>query len=203
MIDDGVFFNWGPCLWKTKVNRNLCVELLERSKQPNVRANSYNKYLSANIEEEYGYLPEDLTWFAEKFNPYVELYLTSGQVWYKKLIEKGPLKFNLAHMWTNYMKKGDSSAMHVHEDSNISFVIYLKVPDALKQEQNFSGNYASPGSISFFYGEKLDNFIGSYHFLPEEGDMFMFPSQLRHLVVPFRSDVVRISAAGNLLLEVN
>ena len=35
------------------------------------------------------------------------------------------------------------------------------------------------------------------HF-PEEGDMFVFPAWLKHLVSPFKSDCVRISVSGNV-----
>jgi uncharacterized protein (TIGR02466 family) len=199
MIKKGTFYNWGPFLWRTKLDKDFCDELLKRSEKPSVKANPHNAYLAGHLEEEYGYLEEDVTWCAEKISPYVEHYLNAGHDWYKRSIGEGAAKLDLVELWVNYMKKGDSNPVHIHYKTTISFVIYLKVPEAIKQEKNFSGNYAPPGSIIFFYGEELDNFISSYAVFPEEGDMFMFPSQLRHLVVPFRSDVVRISVAGNLL----
>jgi uncharacterized protein (TIGR02466 family) len=193
MIDEGAFYHWGPLLWRTKLDKEFCDELFERAKKTNIKANAY---LAGHIEDEYEYLPEDLVWCAEKLSPYVQNYLNAGRNWYKD-IRENTTTIRLEQLWINYMRKGDSNPIHIHQ-SNISFVIYLKVPDALNQEKNFSPNSGAPGSIIFVYGENLDNFITSYEILPEEGDMFMFPSQLRHLVFPFRSDVVRVSVSGNL-----
>ena len=33
---------------------------------------------------------------------------------------------------------------------------------------------------------------------PEVGDMFIFPAALKHWVIPFKSDVVRVSVSGNV-----
>jgi hypothetical protein len=43
--------------------------------------------------------------------------------------------------------------------------------------------------------------ISLVHQMPKEGDLYMFPAQLRHFVLPFKSDVTRISVSGNILFK--
>ena len=55
------------------------------------------------------------------------------------------------------------------------------------------------GAIQFTYCEYMDFSNDGHIFLPQEGEMAIFPSKLKHLVHPFRSRCVRISVAGNAL----
>ena len=56
----------------------------------------------------------------------------------------------------------------------------------------------SCGGLTFIYGEGPRSYISHHSFVPEEGDMFIFPATLKHWVFPFKSDCVRISVSGNV-----
>ena len=200
-MNNETFYYWGPYLWKTQVDKDFCDELLERAKKTNVKLNAS---LAGHIDEEYKYLQEDKDWCLNKMMPYLDRYLKSGAYWYSKYLEKEFTKVSLTTLWINFMKKGEYNPQHTH-NADISFVLYLKVPEILKKEnmEKFvsATPHIKPGSIEFCYGEYLDTFVTSHVFLPEETDLFMFPSKLRHLVSPFRSDCVRISVSGNFNIE--
>ena len=62
---------------------------------------------------------------------------------------------NLNNLWINFMQKGEYNQPHSH-GGDLSFVIYASMPNELVEEnKNFLGTGAGPGSISFFYGEKV------------------------------------------------
>ena len=63
-----------------------------------------------------------------------------------------------------------------------------------------SGNQ-TPGSFVVSHGEAHSFSRNSIPFLPEVADMIIFPAYCEHYVHQFKSDVTRISAAGNVLVE--
>ena len=96
------------------------------------------------------------------------------------------------------MKKGEYNPPHDHSDY-LSFVIFLKVPDEIiKEQDDFVGNSAGPGSLSFLYGEGNRQSITYQSVKPKERDIFIFPAWIKHYVAPFYSDVTRISVSGNI-----
>ena len=59
------------------------------------------------------------------------------------------------------------------------------------------GKSCGPGRIQFIYGNGPRNCITYQSFMPEEGDMYIFPSWLKHWVAPYKSNCTRISVSGN------
>ena len=83
------------------------------------------------------------------------------------------------------------------------FFIYLKIPEALKEEnKKYIGTGRGPGSIMFTYGEGGKNFITYQSHFPEERDIFVFPASLKHYVAPFVSAGERISVSGNVATSI-
>ena len=109
----------------------------------------------------------------------------------------------LEEIWINFQKAGESNPEHVHEGSDLSFVIYLKVPQQIRADADrFLSNRlhkgAPPGSILFKYGEYRDFAVDGRVLCPQENTILMWPSYLRHGVTPFDCDEIRISVAGNI-----
>ena len=50
------------------------------------------------------------------------------------------------------MKGGEFNPEHTHT-GQLTWVEYLKVPNMLKEHEDFKGNGLGPGSIGFHYGE--------------------------------------------------
>ena len=87
---------------------------------------------------------------------------------------------------------------HDH-DGKLRFVIYLKIPDELKKENEaYKGRSCGPGGIQFIYGEGPRDAVTYMSYFPQERDMFIFPAWLKHWVSPFHSDCTRISVSGNI-----
>jgi len=103
-------------------------------------------------------------------------------------------------MWVNFQRANDFNVLHTHNDTKISVVIYLKIPNELKEElARWDKKYsAGPGMIEYVYGSKNDFCPGTYSFLPEESEIVLFPSYVLHQAYPFTSQVERWSINTNI-----
>jgi len=91
--------------------------------------------------------------------------------------------------------------LHTHTQCTHSFVLYLQIPPEIKAErQSTLAETKDPGTISFHHGEKRKYYSDCHTFFPEVGELFIFPASLKHMVAPFRSNVERVSVAGNFTL---
>jgi hypothetical protein len=187
------FFYWGPHLWRTQLPDNIWRELKTRGESLTVK---HNTKLASNIDQVYRFEKDDYNWMIEKLTPYFTAYLQSMET-YKG--EPNDFKgVNLETVWINFQRQHETNTEHTHS-GDFSFVIYLQVPDKIKEEnKQYVGSQRGPGYIMFRYGEEVADCLNKQEFFPEEGQMFIFPAKLAHWVVPFHSDCVRISISGNL-----
>lgn len=88
------------------------------------------------------------------------------------------------NVWALSQHEGDYNAMHVHPGTNVSGVIYLKIPEQINQKN------APDGCLSFWSNLPLEpinlQFGGNRTIVPTAGALLMFPSWLPHTVYPFR-----------------
>ena len=108
--------------------------------------------------------------------------------------------------WKNINEPGNFNVKHNHPRSNLSGVFWIKTP-------KYSGNieFESP-EVFDRYGE-LDSYTNEfklnsnsymrYYFIPKEGKILIFPSNLEHEVEENRSDEDRISYSFNIRLSLN
>ena len=196
---------WGPCLVKTRVEQELVDLLLEKGKESREKNLDYRYKLAGQIENEY-YFEEVESWFVPKFSIYLDTYIKRANDHLGNAFggKKQPLKINLTSLWINYQQALEYNPPHNH-DGDVSFVIYLQVPDEIKKEnKEMQGvhNNLGPGVIHFdFPGVQLPFCGTTFSQLPEVGDLFMFPSWLTHHVSSFKTDVERISVSGNINFE--
>jgi len=88
--------------------------------------------------------------------------------------------------WFNNQKDNEYSPLHNH-DGILSGVLYLKIPEYLPSRKN----QGQDGSIIFVGNGTPNNCLfTAQHFgvSPKVGDIFLFPSTLRHEVYPFRTE---------------
>jgi hypothetical protein len=112
-------------------------------------------------------------------------------------------KISLVTSWVNFQKANEGNPEHIH-DNDFSFVIYLKIPPELKEENaQFTGRNVGPGGITFRYGETSKWNVTAQVFFPEECELFIFPASLSHWVTPYTSNCERISLSGNLKVTDN
>jgi len=110
-----------------------------------------------------------------------------------------PSSLEVSSMWINYMKSNEFNPPHNH-NGDLSFVAYPDVPtEIIKENKLYKGTTIGPGGISWFYGYHLNQqYLDEVRIMPQAGDLFIFPSSLKHWVYPFRSEVERVSVSGNI-----
>jgi hypothetical protein len=190
------FFYWGPLLYLTKISNEHKIEILNLC-QKNIDKDFRNN-LAANIQEEY-LIDNDK--FKNLISIYFEEYSSVFNKWYNKKIKS----IEIVSTWVNFMKQGEFNPPHTHNNCDLSCVLYLKIPDILKKEnEEYIGTcVGGPGSITFgsgIFGNYKYHITQKTHF-PEENDFFIFPGSLEHFVFPFKSDCERISVSANFILN--
>ena len=187
------FFYWGPLLFKIKLQPQ---DLKAYTKLCSKKSSSINDSLAGVIKHQHYVSPHN---FYKITEPYLKSFRHAHQHWYGKPLLKTII---IVSAWVNFMKAGEFNHPHTHENCDFSSVLFVKVPEKLKEEsKKFCGTGTGPGSISFTYGEAQPYSIFSKSFFPEAGDLFIFPATLTHFVSPFMSEGERISMSANFRLD--
>ena len=191
---------WGPFVMETKVEQELVDILLEKGKESKEKNLDQRQKLAGFIDNEY-YYDDYEEWFNPKFTPYINEYIEALRARWIKQAGQPKFKYaDLTSLWINYQKANEYNPPHNHP-GDLSFVIYLQVPDEIKKE-NEKGkgvqNNVGPGMIVFDYGIAMPFSINVFSKMPSVGDLFIFPAWLTHYVHAFKSDVERISVSGNI-----
>ena len=101
--------------------------------------------------------------------------------------------FDVEALWFNYMKANEFNPLHSHSGM-ISGIVMVNVPLEIKEEMNIEleTNARCPGHLEFVIGDHI------HRILPKEGQIYLFPSSVKHQVYPFSSDVERITMSWNI-----
>ena len=186
-------FNWGPCVVKLKVKDEFKKLLLDEAKS---NKDDYTTKLAGILDKETGYTNQSKNKILPTLSQYIGVYDQAYQRYVNKPYDKMP-EYVLSALWINYQRPNDFNPPHDH-DGRLSFVIYCSMPKELKKEhEDYKGKSCGPGGIQFIYGNGPRDAITYMSFLPDEGDMFIFPAWLKHWVAPYKSDCTRITVSGN------
>ena len=200
-MSEGVGFgilHWGPCVVKTKVDQATLDLLLSEGEASKEDA---SPELAGVLKNQFHYRDKN------KFSKFMEgtfnLYNHAISKWKIGLKKNEQSTYYLEKLWINFQGPNEFNPPHSHGGA-LSFVIFLKVPTQLKEEnKNYKGMSAGPGGITFIYGDTEDRCISNYSVFPEEGDMYIFPAWLKHWVYPFKSDCTRVSVSGNVMDKID
>jgi len=188
-------FHWGPCVVRFKISEQFHKDLLEEAYISRSSNKDYRSNLAGHIREEYAM---DRTKFDIFFASIFQVYHGAWRSFTGDM-KNEPVKYLLKSLWVNFQKQYEYNPPHDHSEA-LSFVIYLKIPEPLKQEnKEYVGTSRGPGSIMFTYGEGGRKFITYQSHFPEERDIFVFPASVKHSVAPFVSAGERISVSGNAM----
>jgi len=187
------FFYWGPLLLKIKLqpeDLKACAKLCSK------KSSLVDDELAGVIKHEH-YISSHK--YYKIINPYLNSFQHGYEQWYGKSLTRPT---TMVRAWVNFMVSGEWNPPHIHKDCDFSSVLFVKIPEALKEEhKKFKGTGGGPGALSFAYGESRSHSISQINFLPEEGDFFIFPANLTHFVSPFMSNEERISLSANFRLD--
>ena len=187
------FFYWGPLLLKIKLHVQ---DLKKCSKLCSKKSKFINDTLAGVIKHEHAIKPAE---YHRIINPYLDAFSHGYKEWYGQPLTK---KMTMSVVWVNFMVAGEFNPPHMHNRCDFSSVLFVKIPEKLKEEhKKFQGRGGGPGALSFMYSESQPYSISSKDFFPEEGEFFIFPATLSHFVAPFKSKGERITISANFRLN--
>ena len=187
------FSYWGPMLFKIKLSPQ---DLKKCAQLCNKKSSFVNDTLAGVIKHQHYLSPHQ---YYKLLYPYLGPFRDCYGRWYGKPLTNSIF---LVTSWVNFMVAGEFNPPHTHEGCDFSSVLFIKIPEKLKEEnKKFTGTAGGPGSISFTYGESQPYSIAYKDFFPQEGDLFIFPATLTHFVSPFMCKEERISISANLKFE--
>tara|TARA_R100000808_G_scaffold25001_1_gene60336 strand:- start:3090 stop:3671 length:582 start_codon:yes stop_codon:yes gene_type:complete len=180
------------------VKLNLDLNSLENYCK-NIKLKSKGRVLS-NI---YGYQSNDLDLKDEKLKEFLTILYATAQDYALNILELKN-KLRISNMWFNYNTKKCSNGAHVHPDSVVSGVFYVKTPP-------HSGDIIFHREDAFVYFArhafkdkdfKKFNFFNSRYWsiTPEENTLLLFPSWLLHSVTENITEKERLSFSFNFKL---
>lgn len=111
-----------------------------------------------------------------------------------------PLKVNLQNLWINENKKNHFNTPHVHPKSNFTGCYYVETTKN-GGDLMFINNDASK---DFMENRKYiddESFNYEYYLKPEKNKLYLFPSNLTHMVTPHSEEKTRISVSFNLIFN--
>ena len=104
--------------------------------------------------------------------------------------------------WINVYERGDHQELHDHLSGRnmLSFSYFHKIP-----EGGARFRFKSPLSAMTFAGQIdsppiIDTVPEKRFYIEKDGDIFIFPSWLPHMVTPHNCDEIRVTISGNLTI---
>jgi uncharacterized protein (TIGR02466 family) len=106
-----------------------------------------------------------------------------------------------SNIWLNEMEKHSSHKPHYHYGANISGCFYIDIPDNTSQIV-FSHNYLAVDTLNIF---GVDTYTpanaSNWGFVPKEGEVFFWKSDVQHEVPPTDFEGVRRSIAFDIIVS--
>jgi len=142
------------------------------------------------------FLPEDDVRLHELCN---EIYSRSLKIVQEFKYDTSKLNLKFLNMWININKKNSCNRVHIHHNSILSGVYYLKCPQNCGDivfPRNFSESYIIE-SVGTILEDNVFNYR-SISYKPEQNKLLIFPGWVPHEVTNNNSDEDRISISFNI-----
>jgi len=149
-----------------------------------------------------GWHSEDIT-DEKNFEPYVKLLENKILECLNSVLEDGT-RISITEMWININKRGDFNRTHTHTECDFSGVIWINTCGSQSGNIEFENpNLFEQSKILHKLKENIKNEFALHRSIwmePKEGMIVIFPSNMRHLVFPNKTDSDRISISFNISL---
>lgn len=103
---------------------------------------------------------------------------------------KNKVTLRVTQSWLNYCKPGEAHHKHVHPNSFVSGVLYMKASEERDRIYFYRSGY---NQISLATESWNIHNSESWYFEVGAGDLMVFPSSLTHMVMPVKEDRVSLS----------
>ena len=196
-----IYTPFGPRILKSSVPQVVIDAVNEKADtilQDNKKSNDldYSSNLAGNVKKEVALSLAEVKGLEVVVNKLATEYIM-------KLVpnQLDPEKTIMSYSsWVVSQYAGDFNPLHIH-DSQLSGVLFLKMPPNYEEEYRREDHYPSVGCLEFL-GSVANTFAKhSWLVKPQIGYLYLFPSWLSHQVYPFRSEGERRSMAFNIHLR--
>ena len=107
--------------------------------------------------------------------------------------------------WVNVHEPNDWAQVHQHPHSMVSGILYLEIPDPneIAGTLNFSNPNFHPFTEFFYLEYEEFNMFNcqTVSFIPKKGEIFLFPSHLKHSVTQNLTEANRYSLAFDYIIS--
>ena len=174
------------------VNKAFKAEILDRRKS----------WPSSNVSNVGGWQsePDLMNWKIpelEKFTEWVDR--AFGAV---MAAELGTTRFKSRYSvvaWANVNEYGDYNRTHIHSNNHWSGVYYVDIGQPMPSHTpNGDIEFLDPRPVVGVFDFPKISAAGTWTIQPESGLMLLFPSWLRHSVLPYFGEGVRVTIAFNI-----
>jgi hypothetical protein len=194
---------FGPRILKANVPQKIVDDLNQHCDERTVEEHDASTDLVGHVQEE---LKCDINQIKSLGSLLYNLTFALYEQYMNERNEKitsRPDRIAIHNSWFVRSFANDYNPVHLHTNSSFSCVLYLKVPEGIKEvnTKNAKKKYATEGYIDFIHGGSGLVCPANLCAQPKVGDLYIFPAELFHTVYPFYGDGERRSFSANMSLD--
>ena len=143
---------------------------------------------------------EEMKDFIMEYQQQTELYTSMGT---RGLNPNSNYSIQATSGWFIRQFENEYNPVHIHPDTMLSCVGYLKLPEGIEDEweEDYKDHHPSHGHIQFFHGTSVSYSATNFMFKPQVGDFIVFPAHMFHTVYPFKTKGERRSFSVNFTVH--
>ena len=202
--DEQFITPFSPVIGYKKLSPSF-VEKLNNSM--NDKLEDWSDNLVGKVKQELKFDDDIINFFIEEMKDFIMRYQLNTEVYTSMgragLDPNSNYGISTTSGWFIRQFEGDYNPVHVHPDSMVSCVGYLKLPEGIEDEweEDYKDHHPSHGHIQFFHGSSLPYSSTNFMFKPQVGDFIIFPAHMFHTVYPFKTKGERRSFSVNLTVH--
>ena len=202
--DEQFITPFSPVIGYKKLSPSF-VEKLNNSM--NDKLEDWSDNLVGKVKQELKFDDDIINFFVEEMKDFIMRYQLNTEVYTSMgragLDPNSNYGISTTSGWFIRQFEGEYNPVHVHPDSMVSCVGYLKLPEGIEDEweEDYKDHHPSHGHIQFFHGSSLPYSSTNFMFKPQVGDFIIFPAHMFHTVYPFKTKGERRSFSVNLTVH--
>jgi hypothetical protein len=202
--DEQFITPFSPVIGYKKLSPSF-VEKLNNSM--NDKLEDWSDNLVGKVKQELKFDDDIINFFIEEMKDFIMRYQLNTEVYTSMgragLDPNSNYGISTTSGWFIRQFEGEYNPVHVHPDSMVSCVGYLKLPEGIEEEweEDYKDHHPSHGHIQFFHGSSLPYSSTNFMFKPQVGDFIIFPAHMFHTVYPFKTKGERRSFSVNLTVH--
>ena len=202
--DEQFITPFSPVIGYKKLSPSF-VEKLNNSM--NDKLEDWSDNLVGKVKQELKFDDDIINFFIEEMKDFIMRYQLNTEVYTSMgragLDPNSNYGISTTSGWFIRQFEGEYNPVHVHPDSMVSCVGYLKLPKGIEDEweEDYKDHHPSHGHIQFFHGSSLPYSSTNFMFKPQVGDFIIFPAHMFHTVYPFKTKGERRSFSVNLTVH--